>query len=304
MLKRHLYSCLIGLMFICASGYCDSQGTSGAQFLKIVSSPRAAALGGAFTAFDGDVNTIAFNPAGLAFMENSEVSLVQNNWIQGISNQYLALGLATKAGTFGLSADILSIGNILERDNTGAADGTSFGSSDMSISVSYAKSFGERFSVGLTGKSISQKIETVSASSIAGDLGIIYKLSQKINIGASVLNVGSGIKFIDETDPLPTTIKAGIMYQPVQALKIGVDGSQPNDADTDYGIGAEYSIKVGEKLVFPLRAGYRSGYQTEDLSGLAAGCGVMYNNALGVDFAWVPMGILGDTMRFGVTYKF
>jgi hypothetical protein len=302
---RKTISILSVIVLATSAGYCASQGTSGAQFLEIVASPRAAALGSAFTAFADDVNSIAFNPAGLAFLKKNEIALVQNNWIQDISNQYLAFAVPTSAGTFGLNVEYLSISNIVRRDNTGAADGTTFGSSNMSASLAYALCLGENFSFGLNIKSISETIDTSNASGVAGDFGLIYKASSKVNIGASVLNVGSNIKFIDEADPLPTTVKAGFMYAPVDSLKIGVDASMPNDADANYGAGIEYSLKAGEKLVFPIRVGYRSGNETDDqLSGFSAGCGVMFNNVLGIDFAWVPMGVLGNSMQFGLSYKF
>jgi hypothetical protein len=160
------------------------------------------------------------------------------------------------------------------------------------------------FSFGLNVKTINQKIDDQTASGMAADAGFLFKSSPKLDLGVSVLNMGSGIKFINEADPLPTTVRTGACYKPIEKLKLGVDASKPNDADANFGIGAEYCVKAGEKLVFPVRAGYRTGYETEQLSGLAAGVGVMYNNVLGFDFAWAPMGILGDTMKFGLSFKF
>ncbi|MCB4790768.1 MAG: hypothetical protein LHV68_02665 [Elusimicrobia bacterium] len=151
---------------------------------------------------------------------------------------------------------------------------------------------------------INQKIDDQTASGLVADTGLLLKGSAKLDLGFSVLNVGSGIKFINEADPLPTTIKAGVCNKPTEHIKIGIDASKSNDADANFGAGAEYCIKAGEKLMFPIRAGYRTGYETEQLSGLAAGAGVMYNSVMGFDFAWVPMGILGDSMKFGLSLKF
>jgi long-subunit fatty acid transport protein len=306
--RKTLNTVIVVLATVClAAGevYCDAQGTSGAQFLEIVASPRAAALGSAFTAFADDVNSIAFNPAGLAFLKKSEVSLVQNNWIQDISNQYLAFAVPTSAGTFGLNVVLSGVSNLVRRDETGAADGSTFGSSDMSTSLAYATHINDNLSFGLNLKLISETIDTENATSIAGDFGVIYKVSPKLNLGASILNLGNSVKFLEVGDPLPLDLRAGLMYAPVDNVKIGLDVSQPNDADMNVGAGVEYSIKAGEKLVFPIRAGYRSGNETDDqLSGISAGCGVIYNETVSFDLSWVPMGILGDSMQFGLTYKF
>jgi hypothetical protein len=301
MFKRILLTILAGCISPCA--YATAAGTSGAQFLKLVASPRAAALGSAFTAFSDDVNSIVFNPSGLAFLAKKEAALVQNNWIQDISNQYLAFAVPTSAGTFGLNVTMVSIKDIVKRDNSGVDNGQ-YNASDMAVSLAYAKKIGEKFALGLNVKSINQTIDTEKANGIAGDFGLLYKASSKVDIGVSVLNVGSGIKFINEADPLPTTVKGGAVYMPSSPLKIGVDVSKANDSDATFGAGAEYLIKAGKKLVFPLRIGYRSGYETEQLSGLSGGCGVLYNDTMGFDFAWAPMGILGDSMKFGLTYKF
>jgi len=293
-------------LFSAAAAYCsvNAQGTSGAQFLKIVNSPRASALGSAFTAFNDDVNSIAFNPAGIAYLHKSEISLVQNNWIQDISNQYLAFAFPANNGAFGVNIDMLNVSSILRRDVNGVSDGSTFGSSNMSAGLAYALRVEDHMALGFTLKSINETIDTSKATAIAGDIGLLFNTSPDLNFGLSVLNIGSSIKFINEADPLPTTVRAGAMYSPADGLKIGIDAGKANDADANFGGGVEYTIRADDKLVFPLRAGYRSGYQTEDLSGLTAGCGVVFNGVLGIDFAWVPLGILGDSMQFGLTYKF
>ena len=93
----------IGVFMLANLGFAASQGTSGAQFLQIIAAPRAAAMGGAYTALCDDVNSIGFNPAGLGYLEKNEISLAQNNWIQGVSNQYLAAVVPVRSfGSLGL----------------------------------------------------------------------------------------------------------------------------------------------------------------------------------------------------------
>ena len=50
-------------------------GTTAGQFLRVGLGARAVGLGGAFSALADDVTAIYWNPAGLAQIENREVSL-------------------------------------------------------------------------------------------------------------------------------------------------------------------------------------------------------------------------------------
>ena len=304
-MAKRLMLIMTMMCFAATLGFAKSKGTSGAQFLKIVTAPRAAALGTAYTAFNDDVNSIAFNPAGLSFLPKKEVALVQNSWIQDISNQYLAAGLpmGTK-GTLGLGVTMLSVKDMVQIPTSGVATGTKFEASDMAVTLAYAKAFGEKLGVGLSVKSITQKIENESAAGFAADIGVQYRASRKVDLGLAVQNVGTSLKFITEADPLPMTIRAGSAYRPLASIAIGLDVIAPNDSDVYAGIGAEYCLKAGQKLVFPIRAGYRSGYETEQMSGLGGGLGIVYDNVFSIDYAWNPMGILGDSMRFGLSFKF
>ncbi|MBN1622370.1 MAG: PorV/PorQ family protein [Endomicrobiales bacterium] len=298
---------LVVAMAVCMATtltFAASKGTSGAQFLKIIAAPRPAAMGGAYAAMSDDVNSIVFNPSGLAFLKKKEAVLVQNSWIQDISNQYLAFGMPTEnMGTFGLSVIMLSITDIDHRDNL-ANDLGSYDARDMAVSLAYARCLNEQWGVGLNAKIIQSKIEDESASAFAVDIGGLYKVSERVDLGLVIQNLGTEVKFISEGDPLPMTVRLGGGYTPINDLLLGLDVVYPNDSDIYASIGGEYNLKVIEKFEFPIRAGYRSGMETGGLSGLNAGLGVLYNNFLGVDFTWTPVGDLGDSMKFGLRLKF
>ena len=303
---RFLFVSLVVLMAACPV-FAAGNGTSGAQFLQIIASPRAAAMGGAYTALCDDVNTIAFNPAGIAYLSTGEVALAQNNWIQGISNQYLAAAVPVRGfGTLGLEVNMLSVGDITRTDVVGNSDGTTFGSSNMSAGLSYAKAISKNFSAGVNIKTINETIDNVQASGYAADVGALFRASSKIDLGVAVQNIGAEIKFIDEADPLPLTLRGGLAYRPVTNVACTLDVVQPNDSGVYECVGLEYAAGAisNDKVVFPFRAGYRTGYDSGDLSGFSLGAGVLYNGHISVDLAWTPMGILGDSLKFGLGVRF
>ncbi|MCB4791595.1 MAG: PorV/PorQ family protein [Elusimicrobia bacterium] len=281
-----------------------SKGTSGAQFLKIVTAPRPAALGGTFAGFSGDVNCMAVNPAGLSTLDMKEASLNQNNWMEGISNQYIAFGMpVNNDSALGVNVTMLSVKDITRTDTSGNTNGT-YDASDLAVGIAYARKVAESLSLGLNAKMINSKIENENASAYGVDIGGLYKANEKVDIGLCVQNLGTKMKFIDEADSLPMIVKAGGAYKMNSELTLGADINYPNDSDIYLSAGAEYYIKSGDKLEFPIRAGYRTGMQTGGLSGLGTGLGVLYNKTLGINLAWTPEGDLGDSVKFGLDIKF
>ena len=65
------------------------EGTAAAPFLKIGTSSRAEAMGGAFTAVANDVDANYWNPAGLSQLRRSSVGFTHLEWFEGIRYEYL-----------------------------------------------------------------------------------------------------------------------------------------------------------------------------------------------------------------------
>src|SRR5450631_1540511 len=65
-------------------------GTTAANFLKLGIGPRAIAMGNAQVGLANDVYATYWNPAGLARLETPEAGFVQNQYLENISEQYLA----------------------------------------------------------------------------------------------------------------------------------------------------------------------------------------------------------------------
>ena len=71
------------------------QGTSAFQFLQLGVGARPSAMGETFAGVADDVNSIYWNPAGLAGLERREATLSHAQWLEGIkySNGAAALPL-------------------------------------------------------------------------------------------------------------------------------------------------------------------------------------------------------------------
>ena len=192
-----------------------SAGTSGGaesfDFLLLDGGARSVGMGGAYTALASDSNALLYNPAGLGRMTSHEATLMHNQFVQGVYQEYLSF--ASKQG-FGASLNYLNFGTI-PRTTLSQPDGTggSFGFSDLALTGGYGRAFGA-FSVGGGLKIIRENADNVSATGYAADGGAMFSPPEisGLTFGLSLLNVGPDVKFQNLNSPLPTMIRAGAGY--------------------------------------------------------------------------------------------
>jgi len=183
-------------------------GTTGAQFLELPVGARVIAMGSAGGAVSRDATAIYYNPAGLAGLKETSVSLMQAFYFQTISYQFGAL--AGKLGdddVYALGVQRLSAGEIKEIDNTGNVTGGALHPVDLAVTAAFGKKFGA-VSAGLAGKYISSKIDG-TASSVALDAGLKGEVSPGITLAGSLSNMGSGMRYGEVKNNLPATARAG-----------------------------------------------------------------------------------------------
>jgi hypothetical protein len=283
-----------------------AQGTSAFQFLQLGVGARASAMGETFAGIAGDVNSIYWNPAGLAGMADGELSLTHALWLEDITYSNIAYGRAALGGTVGLAFNILREGDIRKADNTGLRLADDYSPSDKMGLVSYARGFGD-LALGANFKYIYSGMEDESAHSYAVDLGALYSgfrpWGRKLGLGLSAQNLGTKAKYVSEADPLPVLVRAGGSLEISKSLLAA--------ADLDYGekvfnahAGAEYIRAIGA-FALAVRAGYKSDTVKDlgALSGLTAGLGIQWADYQ-LDYAWNSFGDLGGTQRISLGLKF
>ncbi len=300
---------LIGLLtglFSASYATDKNAGTSGAPFLKMGAGARPTSMGSAFVGIADDVNAVYFNPAGLASLSRPELTAMHTQWVQGVNYDFGAFAYPTDSGAFALSAATLQTDDLEKRDVDESLQGT-FESLDSAYALSYGRNLGATFSVGVTGRYIKQKIDTVSATAWSGDIGLLKRFaSRPMTAGLAIRNVGQEIKFQDEGDPQPLTIDGGIgtsLFR--QRMLVGLNALKARDNGIKFGIGSEWKGELSKDFArYALRAGYNSaGTDADSASGLTVGAGLGFGR-LNLDFAWVPMGDLGNTFRYAAHMRF
>jgi len=340
-LSGHILISLILSFSFPATQVANAKGpsTSGAIILKQTSGARALGMGEAFVAIADDVNCLYWNPAGLTQIRNHEISMMYLNglvdsWFGfvGYAHPFGAKGMRQRReigrirevpqrgkyyGTIAIGMTLFQAGK-LTLDPEGS---TVVAEQDYLVTLGYGYplwrgtvkkrrglSFEEKqsiISLGLNIKIISSTlVEKYSAMAYAGDLGVLGKFilaKNSLSIGLAAQNIGTKLKFEEEGDPLPFTIRAGSSYQmslgKEHSLVVAIEGVKRSDSDFRGNVGIEYWYKE----IFALRSGYKIGY---DLEGFTAGVGFDWRGYR-LDYGWGMIATeMGDNHRISFTMRF
>ena len=296
-----IFVLLIGISF-------QVLGQNTYDFLRLDSSPRASALGGAYVADTDDPNVIFYNPAGITNIENIPISFSFLKHLADINSVSLASTFSIDGiGKFASAIQYINYGNFEERDEAGNELG-SFNPSDLALTLTYGNSFNKNITYGASLKLINSNIADNSSFGIAGDLGMQYLLPEYgWNIGLSLLNMGSQITYYNElNESLPFSVQLGATKKLERMpLQIFFAFTRLNDdARFEYfNVGAEFTLSK----VIQLRFGYhnikREEYKvasTSALGGFSFGLGIDVAD-YDVDYAFNSMGAIGAMHRIGVT---
>ena len=309
--------------------------TSTANWLKLETSARAIAMGGAHVASGRGISGIPYNPASIAFIESSEAHFSMVNYIAGIQHGVLSYG--RKMGPsdyvglhlFYLDSGPMAVTNEYYPDGTGE----DFRVVSTAFRTTYARKMTDRLKVGGSLNYIRDVIYDADMQAIAFDVGSNFDTGiYGVMLGMSITNFGPEVQYngeslhitvpdtidVDERVskittkfPLPLVFRLGIeneivgpnsvfIKHPQHSLKISIDGIKPNDF-TVYGtMGLEYSW---QNLAFA-RMGTRLGHDT---AGLSAGAGLKVR--LGkmmavVDYAVVDYDLLKSTHQVSLGIEF
>ena len=283
-------------------------GKTGAQFLKLNPSARDSAMAHATSGLADDVFAIYSNPAGLAKIEKAEIATTYRSYFG--DTDYGFIGYASElrdAGVFGFSFTYLIVSDIDKYDNSETNLGK-FNAEDISLGIGYgrkdvAPEFLDNLSMGASLKLISSRIDDTVARTVAVDIGAMYSPVENFNTTLVLQNIGPGIKFIEEADPLPLNLKLGIGYVPMEGLNIGGQVDQYLiDNKTYASLGGEY--RPTAQLTLYACCG-RCFYLFSRGSSVGLGAGLGFRIwQVGLDYAFVPFGDLGDTHQVTFSAKF
>ena len=301
--------CLVMIIVFPLLVFARGPGTSSASFLKIDMSARPVGMGNAFCGIADDINAIQWNPGGLTQIEQQEVILTHNEWIQGIRLEFLGYAFPVDENwTLGATVNYLYVTGLVGRDINGDETGRIFGGNDGVLTLSGSRKIDKDISVGANFKIIRESVEDKSDMAYAGDIGVLYKIPKfkisgikisGIKVGAAIQNFGTQIRLYEESFPLPLNLKIGLGYEPIEGAIFGLDVNQPIDNRVNAMVGGEYWLFD----LAALRVGYK--YKQDENTGIGITAGLGFKlGGWHLDYAYVPFGDLGTTHRISLNIKF
>ncbi len=273
----------------------------------------------AFSAVADDAAAAHYNPAGLAYPSwrgdaRHELLLSQAMLVQDVRMTQVAYARRP----FAVHLTRLSLGGIEQRTSETAEPEATFGASDMALGFSGAWLVGG-VGLGATAKFVQETIGNRSASAYAVDLGALKRFEVRpVSVGASLANVGTKIKFIDQANALPAVLRLGAAYGMTKSFPhaLAVQLDVPAESGPVLRLGAEYN-GFGPMA---LRFGYRTRSSAERaasvgsaLGSTASGLTHFYGMTIGTglrtpfgnfDYALAPYGELGTAHRLAYSHRF
>ena len=287
----------------------EKVGTIGGQFLKIGVGARAAAMGSAFVSVANDASAIYWNPAGVARLQRSVVSINHAAWLADISFTQAAyvFHVGFFPGTFAVNArslymDSQPIRTVFRPEG----EGKSFDAGDVAFGLTYARSLTDKFSAGISANYVQSTLATYSSSAYTFDFGTLYDTGYRsLKIGMSIQNLGSDMKFIEDTVKMPAVFRVGMSMSLYEDASHRILSSAEFSHPPDNNERANWGIEYGFKEFFFLRGGYLLRY---DLERFAAGVGFKIPSSLNseatVDYAYTEMRGMGGVHRISVDFRF
>ncbi len=204
-------------------------GKYAGEFLSLGTGARYLALGGSAVSYAKDIHAGYWNPAGLADMQYPQIALMHANTFAGLVNyDYASLAFPFgKKNTVALSVLRLGISDIADTRqawdplNMDTKENPTqhirfFNATDYAFLFSYAGSSYNQLTYGINIKFIHRSLGDIgSAYGIGLDVGFMYPISEKINLGLTIQDITTTyIAWNSGQNELITpTVKAGICYQ-------------------------------------------------------------------------------------------
>lgn len=218
-----------------------AQGEAAVPFLLLAPDSRAAGIGESGGGLADNSAAIFWNPAGIAFLTGSEVSLTHSKWLPQFNldlfYDYLTYRqyIEELDGSVTASITYMNYGEFIRTSSQSPEEIGRFRSFDAAFTLGYTTKLHPDWGIGLNFRLIHSRlsdkptenekgegIATTVSFDIAGmwrpselDLPFIGDFGNQLSIGFNLSNLGPKISYIDQAqaDPIPTNFRLGIAFR-------------------------------------------------------------------------------------------
>lgn len=315
----------------------ERAGTAGAQYLLVPTTARTAALGNSLTGGLADlsgIEAVQSNPAALMTNEGTNAQFSRMEYVADIGIN--TFGVAQRFGNNNVALSVTNwdIGDI-PRTDAGSSDPSSltYNAGFTIVGASYARSFTDRISAGVTVKLASEQIDDMNGGAVAFDAGMTYTVGESglrfgvslKNFGTKVSYGGNGLRQFVNLDPndetgFPTLVDAE-SYELPSLLNFGASYTQSFAGDLSVAAMGNFrsnsydqpefagGLEVGYANLIHARAGVNIVPEPDqtawEMWSVGAGLNVpVSNSAIGVDYTYRQMEFFNEVHMFSVGLGF
>ena len=266
----------LSIMLICCLNATVMAIESYSSFADWNIGARSLGMGRAYVGLADDASALYWNPAAVMKLKGLQTMFQMSMLYEGYSLMYASVAMPGTETGLGLEFMMLSGGGIEGRDKFNqVAD--SVADSKMGVGLSFSKKILNNLSMGLKGKFFMRSLGEASDMAIAGDLSMMYTLSDSLSMGWSLSNL-TGMVIGETNDKLRSSSSLGIVHKD-KDLIFTLDS---RDNFNEWYFGAEWSLLK----ILPMRIGFNS-YELSVGGGLNLGM-------INLDFAYVMKEVGGS----------
>ncbi len=233
---------LVSVMFLGLPKINYAQGEAAVPFLMLAPDSRAGGIGESGTGLADNSAAIFWNPAGIAFLTGSELSITHSNWLPAfnldIFYDYLTYRtyIEDLSGSITASITYMNFGEFVFTGEDSPQPLGTFSAFDAALTLGYATKLGTDWGIGGNFRLIHSRLAPKSigvgeeqgegvATSVSFDIAGMWRPStlnifgaefgNRFSIGANLSNLGPKINYIDQAqaDPIPTNFRLGFAFQ-------------------------------------------------------------------------------------------
>ncbi len=220
------------------SNSAKAQGEAAVPFLLLAPDSRAGGIGESGVALADNANAVFWNPAGIAFLDGSEVSFTHSNWLPQFNldlfYEYAAYRqyVPSLNGSIFASITYMNFGEFIRTSSMGPEPIGTFRSFDAAATIGYATKLTPSLALGGNFRLIHSRLAEKGteleqgkgiATTVSFDIAMLYRpqklylplvgdFSKRFSFGMNLSNLGPKIYYIDQAqaDPIPTNLRWGI----------------------------------------------------------------------------------------------
>ncbi len=241
-MKNILRLLLVGVMFTAIPKATYGQGEAAVPFLLLAPDSRAGGIGESGAGLADNSAAIFWNPAGIAFLTGTELSITHSNWLPQFNldlfYDYLTYRqyLEELDGSVTASITYMNFGEFVRTGEDSPDPIGTFRSFDAALTLGYATKLSPDWGIGVNFRLIHSRLSDKPtaneqgrgvATSVSFDLAAMWRpeklvlplidedIGKRFSIGVNLSNIGPKIYYIDQAqaDPIPTNFRLGFAYK-------------------------------------------------------------------------------------------